>query len=78
MPKPKRQHYEWVPRLNLYRKRIKDVDGKYVPIYAKTERELDAKLEEARTVISAGLAAKADPTVRSLSLIHISEPTRPY
>ena len=65
MPKPKRQHYEWVPRLNLYRKRIKDVDGKYIPIYAKTEPEMDVKLEEARAVISAGLAAKADPTVRS-------------
>ena len=65
MPKPKRQHYEWVPRLNLYRKRIKDVDGKYIPIYAKTEQEMDVKLEEARAVISAGLAAKADPTVRS-------------
>lgn len=53
-----------MPKLNLYRKRIKDVDGKYVPIYAKTEAEMDVKLEEAKTVIAAGLAAKENPTVR--------------
>lgn len=64
MPRKKREHYEWVPKLNLYRKRIKDVDGKYVPIYAKTEAEMDAKVEEAKKTVAAGLAAKENPTVR--------------
>lgn len=64
MPRKKKEHYEWVPKLNLYRKRIKDVDGKYVPIYAKTEAEMDVKVEEAKAVIAAGLAAKENPTVR--------------
>ena len=63
MPRQKKEHYEWVASLGRYRKRIKDVDGKYVPIYGKTEDKLSAKLEEARAAIAAGLAAKASPTV---------------
>lgn len=65
MPRQKKERFEYVPKLKLYRKRIKDVDGKYVPIYGKTEAELAAKLEEARAVIAAGLDAKENPTVES-------------
>ena len=44
MPRPKKPTYEFVERLKLYRKRIKDADGKYVAIYGKTPDELTQKL----------------------------------
>lgn len=64
MPKPKRQHYEWVPRLNLYRKRIKDVDGKYVAIYGKTPQELEEKIKLAKQQIESASFRRDNPTVK--------------
>lgn len=63
MPRQKRPTYEYVERLHCYRKRIKDVDGKYVAVYGKTPQELEEKLEAARAVISAGLDVRENPTV---------------
>lgn len=80
MPRKKREHYEWVPKLNLYRKRIKDTDGKYVPIYAKTEAEMDVKLEAAKAAIAAGLAAKENMTVAQYAAewLELSKPSMGY
>lgn len=51
MARQKKPTYEWVEKLNRYRKRIKDVDGKYVAIYGKTVPELEEKLAEAERII---------------------------
>ena len=64
MPRQKKPRYEYVPKLKLYRKRIKDIDGKYFPIYAKTEPELAAKVATAQEQITAGLSSRENPTVR--------------
>lgn len=65
MPRQKKERFEYVPSLGRYRKRVKDADGKYVSIYAKTEAELAAKVEEARQIVEAGLRVKEDPTVEN-------------
>lgn len=64
MARPKKVKYEYVERLKLYRKRVKDVDGKYVAIYGKTPEELTAKLEEAVASIEESCVRKAHPLVR--------------
>ncbi|MBQ9647009.1 MAG: tyrosine-type recombinase/integrase, partial [Oscillospiraceae bacterium] len=65
MPRPKKPTYEYVPKLQRYRKRIKDVDGKYVAIYGKTPEELEAKLAAAEEVIAEGIERNTAPiTVR--------------
>lgn len=64
MPRPKKPKYEYVPSLKLYRKRIKDIDGKYFPLYARTEDELTSKIDAARADIAARLEARTNPTVR--------------
>ena len=63
MPRPKKPTYEYVPRLQRYRKRIKDIDGKYVSIYGKTPEELEAKLVVAEQSITEGKSRAAAPTV---------------
>lgn len=64
MPRPKKPRYEFVERLGLYRKRIKDTDGKYVAIYGKTPDELTEKLAEAQRIIEQGEANRVNPLVR--------------
>lgn len=51
-------------RLKLYRKRIKDVDGKYVAIYGKTPDELTEKLRATTAVIEEGQLQKENPLVK--------------
>ncbi len=58
-----REKYEFVQRLGLYRKRIKDADGKYVAIYGKTPTELSEKLKSARRTVESGQASKENPTL---------------
>lgn len=64
MPRPKKPKYEFVERLGLYRKRIKDIDGKYVAIYGKTPDELTGKIVEAQRMIKQGEVNRANPLVR--------------
>ena len=52
MARPRKPKYEYVERLKLYRKRIKDIDGKYVAIYGKTPDELTEKLQVATDAIT--------------------------
>ena len=59
MPRPKKPRYEFVERLGLYRKRIKDTDGKYVAIYGKTPDELAEKIAEAQRMIAQGEIGRA-------------------
>ena len=40
MARPKKPKYEYVEKLNLYRKRVKNSGGKYVAIYGQTPDEL--------------------------------------
>ena len=63
MPRPKKPTYEFVERLKLYRKRIKDADGKYVAIYGKTPDELTQKLSAAVEAIKDRQARRDDPLV---------------
>lgn len=64
MARPKKPQYEYVEKLNRYRKRIKDSDGKYVSIYGITPDELTAKIEEAQQQIKAATFHRENPTVR--------------
>ena len=63
MARQRKPVYEYVDRLKLYRKRIKDVDGKYVAIYGRTPDELTKKLEEARCQIADAAFKIENPTV---------------
>lgn len=56
-----REKFEYVERLGLYRKRIKDTDGKYVAIYGKTPTELSEKVKVARRTVEEGQIAKDNP-----------------
>ncbi len=58
-----REKFEYVERLGLYRKRIKDTDGKYVAIYGKTPTELSEKVKGARRAVEDNQTAKDNPTV---------------
>lgn len=46
MAQKQKTEYEYVTSRGLYRKRVQDVDGKYVAISAKTPEKLEKKLEE--------------------------------
>lgn len=63
MARPKKPQYEYVARLDRYRKRIKDADGTYVAIYGKTPEELTRKLEEARRQIESASYNLDNPTL---------------
>ncbi len=64
MARPKKPTYEFVASLNLYRKRIKDSDGKYVAIYGKSPEELTEKLAVARQQIENATYRRENPTVK--------------
>ncbi len=64
MARLKKPTYEFVARLNLYRKRIKDADGKYVAIYGKTPGELTEKLQAATAAIEEGVVQRENPLVK--------------
>ena len=44
MARPKKPKYEYVEKLNLFRKRVKDIGGKYVAVYGRTPDELTEKI----------------------------------
>ncbi len=46
MARPKKPTYEFVESKQLYRKRVKGHDGKYISLYGKTPQELSVKIEE--------------------------------
>ena len=58
-----REKFEYVDRLGLYRKRIKDTDGKYVAIYGKTPTELAEKVKNARKAVEENSISKNNPTL---------------
>lgn len=64
MPRPKKPKYEFMPSRNEYRKRIKDSDGKYVALYAKTPEELTEKIAIAQRQIEEATFRRANPTVK--------------
>ena len=64
MARPKKPKYEYVERLKLYRKRVKDADGKYVAIYGKTPDELTEKLQAVAAAIEEGQIQKENPLVK--------------
>lgn len=61
MARPKKPKYEYVERLNLYRKRIKDVNGKYVAIYGKTLDEVTEKIVVFQELQAQGAENKENP-----------------
>lgn len=56
-----REKFEYVERLGLYRKRIKDTDGKYAAIYGKSPTELAEKVKDARRAVEDNQTAKDNP-----------------
>lgn len=58
-----REKFEYVERLKLYRKRIKDSDGKYFAIYGKTPDELRDKVRAAQRAIEDSAFTRDDPTL---------------
>lgn len=50
--------------IQYYRTRIKDADGKRVPLYARTPEELTAKVEEAKRQSEAATFRLENPTVK--------------
>lgn len=64
MARPKKPTYEWVSSKKLYRKRIKDSDGKYVAIYAADPNELTMKVQEAKRQIEENIFRRENPTVK--------------
>ena len=63
MARPKKPTYEFIPSRKEYRKRIKDSDGKYVAIYAKTPEELSEKVSLAQQQIEEAVFRRDNPTV---------------
>lgn len=63
MARPKKPTYEFIPSRKEYRKRIKDSDGKYVAIYAKTPEELSEKVALAQQQIEEAVFRRDNPTV---------------
>ena len=55
----KSKKYEYLKARNCYRKRIKDLNGNYHAIYAKTVKEMDEKVRAFRLEIQEVLAAEA-------------------
>lgn len=83
MARPKKPTYEYVEKLKLYRKRIKDADGKYVAIYGKTPDELTEKVKDAQFTIDGNLLARENPTMAdyadrwmALNTANVSSATR--
>lgn len=64
MARPKKPTYEWVASRKEYRKRIKDSDGKYVALYARTPEEMTAKIKEAQRQIENAVFRRENPTVK--------------
>lgn len=61
--KPK-QEFEFIASRNVYRKRIRDTDGKYFAITSADPEELRRKVAEAERVIAEGKYRAENPTVR--------------
>ena len=51
MARQKKPTYEYIPARGLYRKRIKDTDGRYVAITATSPELLEEKVLEAQEQI---------------------------
>lgn len=64
MPRQKKPKYEYIPSRGLYRKRIKDTDGKYIAITASSPEALEAKLYEAQDLIANSTYRRENPLVR--------------
>ena len=61
MARPKKPKYEYVEKLSLYRKRVKDANGKYVAVYGKTPDELSGKIAEFHELQKRGAETKGNP-----------------
>lgn len=64
MPRPKKPIYTYRADLGLYRKRIKDADGKYMDLYAPTPDELTRKVQTAQAAIAEAAKYAGNPLVR--------------
>lgn len=64
MARPRKPQYEYVEKLGVYRKRIKDSDGKYVAITASTPEKLTEKLYYAQEQIKQSTFRRENPTVK--------------
>ena len=68
MARPKKPKYEYVEKLNLFRKRVKDIHGKYVAVYGRTPDELTEKLLEFNKQQEQGAENKDSSAVKLYTL----------
>ena len=61
MARPKKPKYEYVEKLGLYRKRVKDTNGKYVAVYGKSPNELTDKIAEFYEAQKTGIDVRDNP-----------------
>ena len=61
MARPKKPKYEYVEKLNLFRKRVKDISGKYVAVYGRTPDELAEKIMVFQEQQALGAENRDDP-----------------
>ena len=61
MARPKKPKYEYVEKLNLFRKRVKDISGKYVAVYGRTPDELTEKIMVFQEQQALGAENRDDP-----------------
>ena len=61
MARPRKPKYEYVEKLNLYRKRVKDSSGKYVALYGQTPEELTERILEFSRLQAQGAGSRENP-----------------
>lgn len=61
MARPRKPKYEYVEQLHLYRKRVKDNDGKYVALYGQTPEELTERILEFSRLQAKGVGSRENP-----------------
>ena len=59
---PKKRKYPWYEKRECFRVQVKQADGKYRQVYAKTEAEMDGKLAALKIETDYELNTKVDPT----------------
>ncbi|MEA4964793.1 MAG: tyrosine-type recombinase/integrase [Oscillospiraceae bacterium] len=62
MARAKKPVYTYIPEKKMYKKKIKDFDGKYITLYEKTPDALTAKIKDAEQQIEAAAYSRENPT----------------
>ena len=75
MARPRKPKYEYVEKLNLYRKRVKDSSGKYVALYGQTTEELTGRILEFSRLQAQGVGSREKGSAYSkFKSFHVGSP----